>query len=124
MSKVMSKAELMAEGKLKTEIVPMGDDKHVVISEVPAIQYATLWGECASEPDDKGDSVIDMQKFNALLLANSIVDDKGERMFSDEDAPLLAKFGQESFRKMMEVAKKLNGLMGDEGNDSGATKDA
>ena len=102
----------------------MGDNKHVIVSEVPAIQYATLWGDCASEPDTKGEVVIDMQKFNALLLANCIVDEKGERIFTDEDAPLLAKFGQESFRKMMNVAKKLNGLMGDEGNDSEAIKNA
>lgn len=124
MSKVMSKAELMAEGKLKTEIVPMGDAKHVIISELSALDLSDLWKMSEIEIDKKGEVEFDMKKFNPLLLAFCIVDENAERIFSNKDADLLAAMGAGFNSKLMPAAKRLNGLMGDEGNDSEVIKDA
>ena len=126
----MSKAELMAEGELKTEIVPMGDGKHAIVSELSALDLSDLWKMSEIKTDKKGEiksdkkGEVDMKKFNPLLLAFCIVDEKGKRIFDNEDADLLGGMCAGFNTKLMPAAKRLNGLMGDEGNDLEATNDA
>lgn len=117
---LLNKNELLAMGALKTEVVTF-NDKQVRVSEIAATDYSKIWKDCVLS-DDLDKPRIDVAKFNALLLVYCLVDEDGNRIFADEDVDCFARYAQAPFSKMVIAAKKLNGLMGDEGNDSEPTE--
>lgn len=51
-----------------------------------------------------------MEQFRAKLLARCIVDNKGERVFSDADIPALSAKSGAVLSRLYDTAAKLNGL--------------
>jgi hypothetical protein len=127
---ICTKDEMFAELKLNTEVVELASGKKVIVSEISAPDYSKLWeiegvttGESGEVDKDGNKTVsVDMGKFTPALLAYTIVDENGERIFTDEDIPKLAKSASGPFLKIAKVAKRLNGLLGDEGNVSEPTQ--
>ena len=124
--KVLSKAELLGEMKLKREKVQIGNGI-VYASEIPATDYMDLM-ESSMPMDEKDPSkdpskdspkerMVDMKKFNPALVVYSIVNGKGERLFSMDDVEMISKSSTSVFNKLSEAAKRMNGLLGDEEND-------
>lgn len=118
---ILDKSGILSAMKLKTETVPFGDGE-VIVSEIAAMDYIKLWTESSvetGEKDNEGNPItkIDMSKFTPALLAYSIVDEKGNRLFDDAECSLISRSSHEPFLKLAEVAKRMNGLIGDEGND-------
>lgn len=50
----------------------------------------------------------------SLLVALTVFDEKGARVFKDSDAPELAKKHTEELRKVYDVAARLNGIGAEE----------
>lgn len=116
---VLTKEELFAEGALKTETVTLksGD---VIVSEIGGSDYIKLW----SDPNNQKDGAVDMSRFTPALLSYSVVDEAGNRLFTEADIDRLAKINSEVFLKLSEVARKLNGLTGtEEKNSEGSQSD-
>ncbi|MCK5608133.1 hypothetical protein KAR91_40000 [Candidatus Pacearchaeota archaeon] len=116
--KVLNKAELLDEMKLKSEKIQL--TKGVVYaSEIPATDYMDLMDLSAIENDEEAAKAgrVDMKKFNPALVAYSIVDAKGKRIFSMGDVDVISKASTSVFNKLSESAKRMNGLLGDEEND-------
>lgn len=110
----LTKEELLGELKLKSETVEIGDG-YVNVSEVSAVDYITLWTECSEETgekDAKGNVIttVNMSKFIPRLVAFSVTDEAGNRMFGDEEISAFERAAQGPFSKIAEVAKRLNGL--------------
>lgn len=107
---MLNKAELLNEMRLKTEIVEL-DGGEVMVSEIGAADYIRLWSE--NQLAGATDGSIDMAKFTPALVALSVVDDKGNRIFSDDDVALLSRSSHGPFLKLAAAARKVNGLTGD-----------
>lgn len=122
------KDELFDEFKLKTEVVTLDSGKEVIVSELSATDYAKIWeiegviGEKTVTANGEDGVTVDMNLFTPILLAFAIVDDEGNRVFGDEDIPKLARSASGPFLKIAAVAKRINGLTGDEGNGSEPTQ--
>ncbi|MCK5608423.1 hypothetical protein KAR91_41465 [Candidatus Pacearchaeota archaeon] len=115
--KVLNKAELLDEMKLKTEKVQLSKGV-VYASEIPAEEYMDLMEFAAVENDEKAKAgEVDMKKFNPALVAYSIVNAKGERLFSMDDIDALSKASTSVFNKLSTAAKRVNELLGEEEND-------
>lgn len=115
---VLNREELFEEGALKTEVVTLkkGD---VIVSQIGAADYITLWSDPKNQKkDETGKDIIDMARFTPALLAYSVVDASGNRLFTEADVDRLAKFAQEPFLKLADVARRLNGLSGEEVKNS------
>ncbi len=106
----LTRAELLNEMRLETEIVKISEGKEVIVSQIGAADYIRLW----TDPDSQTDGTVDMAKFTPKLVAFCVVDEKGEKLFKEEDIPLLARSSQVVFDKICEVARRLNGLVGEE----------
>lgn len=127
MSVIATKDEFFDEVSLKTEVVTLDSGKKVIASEITAADYIRLWNECSvetNEADEKGDKKreLNLEQFNAVLLLYGIVDSNGNRIFDECDVPKLKRLGAGSFHKIVSVIKKLNGLLGGEGNGSEPTE--
>ena len=99
--------------KLKTEEVELGAGT-VIVSEIGAADYIKLW----SDPKNQKDGTIDMSRFTPALIVYAVVDETGNRIFTDADVDILARSSQGPFLKIAEVARKLNGLSGEETKNS------
>ncbi len=104
----MNKAELLTAMRLKTEAVEL-ESGTVNVSEIGAADYIKLW----TDPDNQTDGKVDVAKFTPALVAFSVVDGKGKRIFSDDEIPTIARSSQAIFMKLAEAARRVNGLAGD-----------
>lgn len=55
-------------------------------------------------------SSVDMRNIRAKLVAMSLVDESGERLFSQADVELLGKKSAAALQRIFEAAQKLSGL--------------
>lgn len=53
---------------------------------------------------------LNTQNFRAKLVARSVVDEDGQRLFSDRDAQLLGQKSASALQRVFEVAQRLSGL--------------
>lgn len=107
---LFSRDEILKAIEAKKETVSL-DDGEVIIREIGA---ADLYGLYQREDikDDKGE--IDMVKFTPALIALSVVDENGQRIFSDEDIPLLEEASPQKLKILSDAAIRMNGMKGDE----------
>jgi hypothetical protein len=49
-------------------------------------------------------------RFAALLIVRTAIDESGQRLFSDEEANVIAEKGPEAFQRVFDAASKLNGF--------------
>lgn len=115
--RVLSRAEILAL-----------DDHETVECEVPEWNTtvrvgnwtgATRWRVLREWQEERRPNLL------ALVAAVSVVDEQGERLFSDEDVPALAKKHAGALQRIFDTALRLNGLtqerVSDLGKDSAAT---
>jgi hypothetical protein len=118
MSKVLNRAELFEDVELKKEAVQLKSGC-VYVSEIGGSDYIKLW----TDPAHKGaDGETDMVKFTPALLAFCIVDENGNRILDDEDAERISRAAHGPFMELAKVARRLNGLSGEEVKNSEETK--
>jgi hypothetical protein len=107
---VLTRDQMFEEGALQTERVLLKKGE-VIVSQIGAADYINLWSDPKNQKKDvDGKEVINMSRFTPALIAYSVVDESGNRIFTEADIERLAKFAQEPFLKLAEVARRLNGL--------------
>lgn len=57
---------------------------------------------------------VNMENVRARLVARCLVDEKGERMFSDEDVKVLGGKSGKALERLFKVAQRLSGLTQDD----------
>ena len=105
---VLDKTGVMEELKLITEEVPLGKGS-VIVSEISAVE----WDELVSSEEYRVDGKISEKKLQPALVARAVLNPDGSRMFSDEEATVVAQSSKKPFRAIVKTIMKLNGL-GDE----------
>ena len=114
---VLTREELFEEGALRTEIVPLKKGE-VIVSEIGGSDYIALWSDPKNQKTIDGKETLDMSRFTPALLSFAVVDESGKRLFTEADIERLARFNSEVFLKLSEVARRLNGLSGEEEKNS------
>jgi hypothetical protein len=104
---VLDREALLQAMELKTERVQIGDGE-VIITEIGAADYIALY----SDPALQTDGAVDMAKFSPALVARSVIDEQGNRIFTDEDIAAIGKGSVSVFEKLAATARRLNGLSG------------
>lgn len=124
---ILSRQEILNEGALNTEIVTLksGD---VRVSQIGGSDYISLWTDPKNQKEtgevvikngvEEKVTTVDMSRFTPALIAYAVVDVDGNRVFTDEDIPLIARLASGPFLKVSEIARKLNGLTGEEVKNS------
>lgn len=115
--RVLNKEEFLQEVKLKTKEVQVGSSV-VLVSEMSASDLVEV-----RKRVETADGKPDMYIFDFYILLFTIVNPDGTRMFSDDELETVKNFSPKVKRKLCDAALRLNGLSGDEGNDSGVTSD-
>lgn len=113
---LLDKSAILSALKLKTESIELGSGT-VIVSEIGASDYIELW----TNPAYQTDGEVDMAKFTPALLAYTIVDESGKRIFTVADVAELGRSAAVPFLKLAEASKRLNGLTGTEIKNSEGT---
>jgi hypothetical protein len=124
---VLTKDEIFAECELTSELVPLGKGE-VRVSTISGPDYIKLWSDPKNQKET-GEFVlkdgvkepvttVDTSRFNAALLTYAVTDLEGNRVFTDADLDKVSRFSSGPFLKIAEVARRLNGLNGDEVKNS------
>jgi hypothetical protein len=106
----LNRESLLKSMELKKETLEI-EGGTVIVSEIGATDLIDLYTR--KELHDADGNII-MAKFTPALVAMSVVDDAGRRIFADADIPLLEKSAASQLSKLAQAARRLNGLLGDE----------
>lgn len=121
---IRTKEDLLKDLELSIKTVTLKSGKQICVSEIGASDYMRMCELCASDDgaDQNGNLKVDMRKFNAGIIAFSLVDPLGNRLFEDSDIPLLENKARPLITEMADIAKRVNGLFSEEGNESEPTE--
>lgn len=107
---MLTREELLKVIEPKQETVGIGGGQ-VVVRELRATELQDLFKQDGIKGE--GDEII-MAKFTPALIAMCVVDENGDRVFSDDDIPILENGGATVITQLAVVARRLNGMAGDE----------
>lgn len=104
---LLTKAAILGAGDLKTEDVPVPEWGG-------SVRIATMTGAARDEFRTAlaADGEVPIGKFSAALLVATCVDEKGARLFTNEDMAALQAKSAKSLDSPAAVAMRLNGLGG------------
>jgi hypothetical protein len=109
---MLTREKILSETDLKKETVTVkewGGD--VIVSEMSGATRDS-WEQAIREKDASGRIVSPRAK----LIVFTVVDEKGNRIFKDDDIEGIGKLSSEALEKVCAVAMRLNGLGADEIN--------
>jgi len=104
---ILDKAGLLEELKLITEEVPLNNGS-VIVSEISAVD----WDELIASEEYKVDGKVIEKKIQPALVARAVLNQDGTRMFTDEEAAVVAQSSKKPFRAIVSAVMRLNGLGG------------
>jgi len=97
---------------LETRRVPVpefGEGVEVVVSEMTAAQR-DAWESSIFKPGKRGGGQMRRTNFRATLLVRCLVDDQGNRLLGDSEAPVLGRLGAQVISRLWDIAAELNGI--------------
>jgi hypothetical protein len=111
---MLKRDEILSKTKLKTEKISVEEwGGEVIISSMSGTMRDS-WEQMLREKDSDGKIISPRAK----LVAFTVVDEKGERVFTDKDVVSIGKLSSSSLDKVTNVAMRLNGLSEDAVEDA------
>ena len=107
---MLKREEILSKTSLKTETLTIeewGGD--IIISEMSGTTR-DIWEQALRKRDVAGNIISPRAK----LVAFTVVDEKGERIFKEDDVDSIGKLSSSSLEKICLVAMRLNGLGSDD----------
>jgi hypothetical protein len=105
-----------AKDLLPRQAVPVAELGGEVLLRGMSAKELLSFQQSIQRKDRKGGIAVDEETFAAKLLVRSIVNDRGERMFGDDEWQELEQWPAAVFQRLAEAALKLNGYGSAEGN--------
>ena len=103
---MLKREEILAKTELKKKSVAVDEwGGDIFVSEMSGTMR-DAWEQTLREKDASGN----LLSPRAKLVAFTVVDEKGERIFTDEDIPSIGRLSSASLEKVCAVAMELNGL--------------
>lgn len=110
---VLGKDQILSSQDLKTKKVNISEwGGDVIVKCMTGGERSSYDAEVYVGDGDKLE--LDKKNFRSKLLVRCLVDDKGERLFADEDFELIDKKSSKALDKIFVVARELNGIGVDE----------
>ena len=107
---MLNREEILSKVSLKKETVLVEEwGGEVLVSEMSGASR-DAWEQAIREKDANGGLVSPRAK----LVAHTVVDDNGERLFQDEDLKTIGKLSSSALERVCDVAMRLNGLGSEE----------
>lgn len=103
---MLKREEILSKTSLKKESVTVDEwGGDVLVSEMSG-SVRDAWEQSLRKKDENGSLVSPRAK----LIACTVVDEDGNRVFSDDDVEAIGKLSSLSLEKVCEVSMRLNGL--------------
>jgi hypothetical protein len=103
---MLSKDQITAKTKLKTEVVRIPEwDGDVIVSEMTG-EGRDMWEQSLNERDSQKRLVSPRAK----LVVATVVDENGNAMFTEKDIPVVTRLGFKSLDRICQVANRLNSI--------------
>lgn len=107
---MLSRDEILSKTGLKKQTVSVPEwGGEVIVSEMTGAAR-DAWEQGLQSRDSKGRLVSP----RANLVIATVVDDKGERLFSDDDVEKVGNLSASSLTRICNVAQELNSLRADD----------
>lgn len=105
---ILSKQQILAADDLKREIVQVPEwGGEVIVASMQGCDRDAYEAECAMLRGNRAEL---MANFRAKLVARCLVDEQGERQFSDDEIVALGKKSALALSRVFDAAQILNGL--------------
>jgi len=112
---LLTKQEILSQDDLKTEELYIPEWKaSVLVSELSADARDEFEQFMVGERDKLQSKKNEYAHIRAALAAATLVDEKGERLFSSQDIIKLGKKSGKALDRIFDVANKLNKIYGQE----------
>jgi len=109
MGKRVSKAEILGAKDLAFEDVDVPELGGTVrVTELSVGALGDFYYSFTK--DENGKQIVKLEHFREKLLAWTLTDEAGERLFADEDIPAIGKKSVKVVTRLFEIAQKLNGM--------------
>ena len=109
MSNVLSKEAILKANDLPSRTIPVPEWGGDVIVKTMTGTEKDAWENSLIK--GKGKNMrIDQSDVRSKLCVRVLVDEKGQRLFSDNEFPLLGRKSSKAIEKVVEVAQELNGV--------------
>ena len=107
--KLLGRADIDLIEELKRELVPVPEwGGAVMVWEMTGTERDSYENDCLVL---KGkERVFSMENVRAKLCARSIKNEKGVRLYEDDEVPILGKKSAAALNRVFEVASRLSGL--------------
>ena len=106
---MLNREDILAKTDLKKETVTIEEwQGDVLVSEMSGTQR-DLWEQSLRQKDKAGNLISPRAK----LVAFTVVDEKGDRLFTEDDISAIGKLSSGSLEKVCAIAMNLNGLGSD-----------
>ncbi|MBS1170024.1 MAG: hypothetical protein H6R01_942 [Burkholderiaceae bacterium] len=110
MTKILSKADIMAANDLKTETVEVPEwGGSVIVRTMTGLDRDQFEASMIKE-DVGGKRQPDLTNMRAKLVALTVVDESGDRVFEPSDIDALARKSCEALDRVYRAAQKINGI--------------
>lgn len=104
---VLRRDEILESDDLKRETVEIPEWGGSVIVRALTIAEGEVIGSAVRKARESGDEDV---SFSARLAAASVVDENGNRIFSDADIVPLSRKSASAVQKVVEAAQRLSGI--------------
>lgn len=118
MSKILSKAEILAASDLETVTVDVPEWGGAVIIRAMSGLQRDLYETSLMQKQDDGTYKVNTENMRAKLVCFTAVDEAGTALFSGDELTLLAGKSAAVLERLFDAAQKINGLQ------QGAVEDA
>lgn len=105
----MNRESILEAMKLKTEIVEINGST-VIVSEIGAADLFQTWEDkTLKRKNEKGEEEPDTVKFMSKIVVLSVVDEFGNKLFTDNDMPIISNWPRRNIEKIANKAQELSG---------------
>lgn len=109
--KVLTKDQILVVNDYETKKVEIPEWKGSVIVRVMSGKARDRFeSECRNRTSGGTGRRRNLEGMKALVLSLTVVDDKGQLLFSEEDIPALNEKNGNAIDRLFQVASELNGL--------------
>lgn len=106
----LTKQQILAASDLKTEAVPVPEWGGDVIVRTMTGADRDAFESSLITVDAEGKRVSDLSNMRAKLVAMTVIDDNGDRLFTAEDIGALSHKSAAAIEAVFKVAQRLNGM--------------
>lgn len=109
----LNRDQILEVADLKTEVVSVPEWGGDVIVAAMTGEARDAW-EQSLVVAENGAARANMENIRARLVIATAVDEHGNRLFTEKDAPMLGRKSSAALERVCKVAQRLNGLTRDD----------